>query len=272
MTTHRINTTKPFFNLLFIVTLLISYTNISVVQCFTTIQIKNNLHPQIFKKANNYNIDIKKSTQLHLSKKKQKQSNNNTKSDSKYDFAIQELRFTLKSLKKQLDTLSYYQLSQSKKRNDIEEYIYTIVQNKLSPIPLENLCSNDNMMLVVGKWKLIFSTDERIITSLPKEARIVLDIKDNTNLDYILEFTTRIFALKKLIAQSSYSINDEGIMQYEYNDIVADVFGINVPTGLFGMLKGRSNYIQSIYFDGNIWIDGGNFNGKDYFNAYIRDE
>ena len=202
-------------------------------------------------------------------KKPKKQTNTN----SKYDFAIQELRYTLTSIKKQIENVSYQQISQSKQRNDIESYIYTVAENNLSPIPLNSISSN-NSILLIGKWKLIFSTEETVITNLPKEARIVLDIKDNQNLDYILQFTKRIFALKKLVAKSTYTINDAGVMQYEYNDIVADVFGMSVPTGLFGMLKGRVNYVRSIYFDGNIWIEGGfdNVSQRDYFNAYVRDE
>ena len=44
---------------------------------------------------------------------------------------------------------------------------------------------------------------------------------------------------------------------------------------MFGMLKGRSTYIQTVFFDNNLWIESGvdeaNF-GEIYYNVYARDE
>ena len=63
-----------------------------------------------------------------------------------------------------------------------------------------------------------------------------------------------------------------------YDEIVTDVMGFtNVGIGFFGILKGRSTYIQTVYFDNNIWIEsgvdqsGGGF-GETYYNVYARDK
>ena len=65
-------------------------------------------------------------------------------------------------------------------------------------------------------------------------------------------------------------------VQIMYENIVTDVMGFtNVGIGMFGMLKGRSTYINTVFFDNNIWIESGvdeaNF-GETYYNVYTRDE
>lgn len=61
-----------------------------------------------------------------------------------------------------------------------------------------------------------------------------------------------------------------------YDAITMDTFGLrNLGIGFFGMLKGRSNYIQTAFFDGKIWIDRGFDQMKDgleYFNIYVLQE
>ena len=64
-----------------------------------------------------------------------------------------------------------------------------------------------------------------------------------------------------------------GLVTIVYDSITTDVFGFtNVGVGLFGMMKGRSTYIQTVYFDGIIWIERGVFDGVEYYNVYSRDE
>jgi len=61
-----------------------------------------------------------------------------------------------------------------------------------------------------------------------------------------------------------------------YEKIVTDVMGFsNVGIGLFGILKGRSTYIQTVFFDNNLWIESGvdeSNNGETYYNVYSRDK
>ena len=65
-------------------------------------------------------------------------------------------------------------------------------------------------------------------------------------------------------------------VQIIYEKIVTDVMGFsNVGIGMFGMLKGRKTYIQTVFFDNNLWIESGvdessNF-GETYYNVYARD-
>jgi hypothetical protein len=43
--------------------------------------------------------------------------------------------------------------------------------------------------------------------------------------------------------------------------------------GFFGLLKGRSNYVESAYIDGCVWIERGTSpEGQVYYNVYVRDD
>ena len=65
-----------------------------------------------------------------------------------------------------------------------------------------------------------------------------------------------------------------GLLTFSYESISSEMFGMTVPVGFFGMLKGRSNYIESMYFDGKVWIERGyaNESGEKFYNVYIKDE
>ncbi len=64
-----------------------------------------------------------------------------------------------------------------------------------------------------------------------------------------------------------------GLLTYRYKDIKTHVFGIsNLPVGLFGLLKGRVNYIDTVWFDGERWIERNYLeNGDVVYSVYVRD-
>ena len=67
------------------------------------------------------------------------------------------------------------------------------------------------------------------------------------------------------------------VVEIVYDKISTDIFGFsNVGIGTFGMLKGRSTYIQTVYYDDKIWIESGvDGEGNDsqiYYNVYARDD
>ncbi len=47
----------------------------------------------------------------------------------------------------------------------------------------------------------------------------------------------------------------------------------NLPVGFFGLLKGRVNCIDTVWFDGERWIER-NFaeNGDVVYSVYVRDD
>ena len=64
-----------------------------------------------------------------------------------------------------------------------------------------------------------------------------------------------------------------GLLTYQYKDIKTNVFGIsNLPVGFFGLLKGRINYIDTVWFDGERWIERNYLeNGDVVYSVYVRD-
>ena len=70
-------------------------------------------------------------------------------------------------------------------------------------------------------------------------------------------------------------IPGSAIVQITYDKIVTDVMGFsNLGIGMFGMLKGRNTYIQTIFFDNKLWIESGvdPANGETYYNVYTRED
>ena len=65
-----------------------------------------------------------------------------------------------------------------------------------------------------------------------------------------------------------------GVFSFQYQDIKTNVFGMsNLPVGFFGLLKGRTTYIDTVWFDGERWIERNYLeNGNVVYNVYVRDE
>ena len=186
------------------------------------------------------------------------------------EFELQEMRFQLSAMKKA--GVSARNLNEEKK-NEIAQYVREVVMRIPSPVPLKALADADRLL---GTWKLAFSTDAAAMGDLPREASITLDIKRGNQMDYKLEFSEKVWGLKEITAKSNYFVDaspvNPGLLTYVYQDISAGVFGLKVPTGLFGMLKGREAYIESIWFDGEYWIARGfSANGEEYFSVYIKE-
>eukprot|EP00563_Minutocellus_polymorphus_P001913 CAMPEP_0181034794 /NCGR_PEP_ID=MMETSP1070-20121207/7993_1 /TAXON_ID=265543 /ORGANISM="Minutocellus polymorphus, Strain NH13" /LENGTH=278 /DNA_ID=CAMNT_0023112337 /DNA_START=160 /DNA_END=993 /DNA_ORIENTATION=+ len=187
------------------------------------------------------------------------------------EFELQEMRFQLSAMKKA--GVSARNLSEEKKK-EIAQYVREVVMRIPSPIPLKALADKDRLL---GTWKMAFSTDAAAMDDLPREATITLDVKEGNQLDYKLAFSQKVWGLKEITARSNYFVDaspvNPGLLTYVYQDISAGVFGLKVPTGLFGMLKGREAYIESIWFDGEYWIARGfSANGEEYFSVYLKEE
>ena len=187
------------------------------------------------------------------------------------EFELQEMRFQLSAMTKA--GVSARNLNEEKK-TEIAQYVREVVMRIPSPIPLKALADKDRLL---GRWKLAFSTDAAAMDGLPSEASITLNIKEGNQLDYKLEFSKKVLGLKEIAAKSNYFVDaspvNPGLLTYVYQEISAGVFGLKVPTGLFGMLKGREAYVESIWFDGQYWIARGfSANGEEYFSVYLREE
>ena len=190
------------------------------------------------------------------------------------DFELQELKAQIESLNRQGIPSS---LLPPTKRFELESYTRAIVENKYSPVPLEQVWQK----LPGTKWRLSFSTENAALSNLPKDATVVLNFLDDNQVDYTLRFGERTAGLNSITAKSTWtagqgnnvSRNNPGLVTMVYDKITCDAFGLaNLGIGFFGMLKGRSSFIQTVYFDNDIWIDGGYAaDGSTYFSVYTPD-
>mmetsp|Transcript_33793 Transcript_33793/g.49661 ORF Transcript_33793/g.49661 Transcript_33793/m.49661 type:complete len:267 (+) Transcript_33793:237-1037(+) len=192
--------------------------------------------------------------------------------------SIPPAAFEMQELRAQLDGMVKASISSSSltptKRFEIESYVRSVVQKCDSPIPLTTLSDNNNDQLI-GLWRLGFSTEDATLNVLPKEASVLLDIKDGRRLDYILKFTKKVMGLNEITAKSTYTVDsgsrNPGLVAFIYNEITTGMFGMTLPIGFFGLLKGRANYVESVFFDGSYWIEVGyNPQGVEYYNVYFK--
>lgn len=191
------------------------------------------------------------------------------------DFEIQELKAQIESMKRQ--GVASRSLTPTK-RFELESYTRSIVENRASPVPLEQI----GQRLPGTRWRLAFSTENSALSDLPSDATVFLEFLDKNAMNYSLRFGEKTAGLKRITAESTWSVgqgnnldgNNPGLVSMVYDKIKCDVFGIsNLGIGFFGLLKGRTSYIQSVYFDNELWIDGGYAaDGSTYFSVYTKED
>lgn len=207
------------------------------------------------------------------------------------DFEYQELQIQMDAMKEQ--NVKPSELDPSK-RNELKGYVEEILSRRLrnkktvdSSVPIDVRLRSS---LPGTKWRMAFTTQALMAEALPKDATITLNFASGSGsastgsnqVEYGLDFF-KTLALKRLVAKSTYSVLDPqptnpgtAIVQIMYEKIVTDVMGFsNLGIGLFGMLKGRSTFIQTVFFDNNLWIESGvdesNF-GETYYSVYAREK
>lgn len=186
-------------------------------------------------------------------------------------FELQELKFQLAGIRK---AGASDRAIPEAKRSELAGYVERIVQRVPSPVRLRDLADPGRL---AGRWVLALSTDPAALEGLPATATVVIDVHaEGQTLDYVLEFSERVFGLSRIAAKSTYfvdsSVVNPGMVTYVYGEVSAGMFGVEVPTGLFGMLKGRETYVDTVWFDGDYWIARGYAqDGTEYASVYVLD-
>jgi len=181
------------------------------------------------------------------------------------DFAAQELKAQLQSMRRAKATS---RMISSSKTRELESYL-SILRRTPSPIALQSLCDN-NAEKLIGSWWLGFTSENSSLDALPRDANISLKIYPNYTCDYCIDFGVK--SLQSLTAKSTFSIDSSGLFKFIYKDVVADLFGIkNIPVLFFGLLSGRENFIETVWFDGNLWVERSYSPNGVAFNLYIRE-
>ncbi|KAL7474792.1 hypothetical protein ACHAW6_000742 [Cyclotella cf. meneghiniana] len=148
---------------------------------------------------------------------------------------------------------------------------------------------------IEGKsWRMVFTTESRNrendsgsarveddVAELPYGSTVILRIGQfegmQGTLDYVLKFSKQVMGLRELVAKSTCSVDigpvNPGLLTFEYQDIKTKMFGLsNLPVGFFGLLKGRVTYVDTIWFDGERWIERNySASGNLIYSVYVRD-
>jgi len=216
-------------------------------------------------------------------------ANNNKKDEKKKNTA----QFEIQELRGQLTAISKARIPPRnltpEKRTELAAYLRTVLEKCPSPISLRSIGDNGASALH-GSWRLGFTSafgidgdgDGKDSTSfqqdLPKEAEVFLKFYPDYKCDYILSFSKRVLFLEKIISKSSYIVDcspvNPGLVTIIYQNIVTDVMGMkDLKVGLFGMLKGRVTYVDTVWFDGDIWVERSySQDGTEVFNIYVKDD
>jgi len=194
----------------------------------------------------------------------------NDQTTSAAEFEFQEMRVQLQAMVQQ--GIPSRDLVPAK-RVELESYVRKVVQERVSPVPLAEIGER----LPGTKWLLVFSTEGAALADLPRDAQVQLEFDPlELKLDYVLEFSKKTMGLNRLVAKSTYTFDDgpinPGLVTFVYDQIKTDAFGLNnLPVGFFGLLKGRANYVESSFYDGQFWIERAfGPDGMDYYNVYLR--
>ena len=187
-----------------------------------------------------------------------------TASAASAEFAFQEMRALLNAMESSKVVASNMKPEQ---RIELAEYVEQVCDNKVSPV---NVRYELDQHLPGTKWKLAFSTDPAALDDLPRDATVYLNFRENDNplgvkfADYVLQFSKKTLGLDRIKAESTWDFNNKvgdpqsGLLTMVYDRITTDVMGFqNVGVGLFGLLRGRANYMYSAYYDGDYWIEKG---------------
>lgn len=260
--------------LLPIVMVLVTDSNFVTTSAF--LSTNRAVHPLVAQR--NYHAKICNPNSNGLFAKKTSKSNERKAKEQqqrpKAQFEYQELRAQVTTIRNQ--KIRPKSLT-DEKQNELESYMMKILLNCPSPIQLKSL-GDDNAKALLGQWTLVFSTDTSTTgNNLPRDATIQLTIKENYKCDYVLQFA-KTLGLKSITAKSNFIVDSSpvnpGLITMIYQEIVTDVLGFkNIPVGTFGLLKGRANYIESVWFDGLLWIERAyNEEGAEFFNIYLKSD
>ena len=185
------------------------------------------------------------------------------------ELEYQEMRAVLDAMESQNIPSRYLKAD---KRNEVEALVRKVATERPTVIPLKSVKD----ILPGSEWRLAFSTETATLGDLPKDAQVKLHFVDDSKVDYILEFSQKTLGIRRLVAKSSYTVDstslNPGLVTFIYDEIVTDLLGFkNVGVGFFGLLKGRANYVETIFMDTRYWIERGySPDGRDFFNVYMR--
>jgi hypothetical protein len=223
-------------------------------------------------------LTLSTSTECHSASSRHSLTTTGTILRAKNSNSVETAEFEFQEMRAQLDGMKRAGVPSrdldATKRAELEGYVRRVVNKRPSGVPLEKIGAE----LPQSTWRLAFSTEGATLGDLPRDATVYLKFLDATTMDYVLHFSEKTFGLNSIKAKSRWVINegptDTGLVTFVYDKILTDAFGfMDVGVGFFGLLKGRSNFVESAYFDNTFWIERSyGPTGQEFLNVYIRED
>ena len=148
------------------------------------------------------------------------------------------------------------------KGQELANYVQQVASFRRSQVSLTQ------QALLGSVWRLAFTTE----TNLPRDAMVYLNFQDEQTMHYSLQFSKKTFGLNRLDAISRWTLNNNNI-SFVYDTIAMDAFGFkNVKICFLGLFNGRTNYVETAFYDGDVWIESTLDNsGALLWNVFVRE-
>lgn len=134
-------------------------------------------------------------------------SSSTVKSSPAGDFAYQEMVVLLTAMQKEGATSRDMDPA---KRRELEGYVQTVLkENQHKSLPLKDIgqAIADPVSGTGSEWKLMFSSSDAVLETLPNDATVFMKIHDTESMDYTLKFSKKTMGLDSLTAKCHYTFD-----------------------------------------------------------------
>jgi len=169
-----------------------------------------------------------------------------------YDFELREARIMLDKMWKADSTMGLSPMDEFTKR--LQGYLDVIVDGG-SPIALDELESSDYFS---GSWRLAFSNDPRatiLKNPVVGDTKVFLEMSPRVgNAFGGLIQRIEINGKPGVRGEARYSVGANGLVNLQYEKIMATIMGFEVETPSF-LVEQTTSSISTSWFDGRLWIE-----------------
>ena len=179
-------------------------------------------------------------------------------------FEAQELRFQLEAINNARIRVSDIEKN---RRQELESFANKLISYQ-SPIDTKDIPSH----LVNTKWRLAFTSDDHVLKTWHHHARSIhLEFKEKALVNYIVSLGKKLLPIQHRLHWGSDS---SGRVVFSSADSIKDRMEAMHDAAIdkMGLLKTCKSGIETVYFDGDIWIERSlGSTGEPYSNIYLRE-
>lgn len=180
-------------------------------------------------------------------------------------FEAQELRFQLDAMN---DARIRVSDIEKHRRQELVSFADKLISHQ-SPVDIKDVPNH----LVNTKWRLAFTSDDHVLKSWHHHARSIhLEFQENSLVLYIVSLGKKFLPIQHRLRWESDA--SSGHVVFSGADSIKDRMEALHDTAIekMGFLKTCKPGIETVYFDGDIWIERSlGSKGEPYSNVYLRE-